>query len=65
MTAPIPRLAYSPAELAEALGVTRQTVHNLIRRGELRAVKIGRTTRIPASEALRIAGELPLPSEEA
>lgn len=54
---PVERLAYSPAELAVALGVTRQTVHNLIARGDLRAVKVGRCTRIPASEAFRMAGE--------
>lgn len=51
------RLAYSPMELAVAVGVTRQTIHNLIARGELRAVKVGRCTRIPASEARRLAGE--------
>jgi excisionase family DNA binding protein len=53
-SAAVDRLAYSPAELAEALGVTRQHVHNLIQRGELRAVKVGRCTRIPATEATRL-----------
>lgn len=42
------RLAYSPAELAEALGVTRAHIHNLIRRGELRSIKLGRSRLIPA-----------------
>lgn len=50
----IDRLAYSPAEFAEAIGVTRQHIHNLINRGDLRAVKVGRCTRIPASEAVRL-----------
>ena len=50
----VDRLAYSPTEFAEAIGVTRQHVHNLIARGELRAVKVGRCTRIPASEVSRL-----------
>ena len=54
---PVERLAYTPAEVAAAIGVTRQTIHNLIGRGELRAVKVGRCTRIPASEARRLAGD--------
>jgi len=50
----VDRLAYSPTEFAEAIGVTRQHVHNLIARGDLRSVKVGRCTRIPASEATRL-----------
>ncbi len=38
----VERLAYSPAEVAAALGCTRQHVQNLIARGELRSVKLGR-----------------------
>lgn len=52
------RLAYSPAEAAEALGVCRQTIHNLIVRGEIRSVKIGRSRRIPAAELVRLLGEV-------
>jgi excisionase family DNA binding protein len=43
----VERLAYSPAELAQALGCTRQHVHNLLARGELRSVKLGRKRLIP------------------
>ena len=51
------RLAYAPAEAAKTLGVCRAHIYNLISRGELRAVKIGRSTRIPASELQRLLGE--------
>lgn len=42
------RLAYSPAELADALGVTRQHIQNLIARGEVPSIKLGRRRLIPA-----------------
>lgn len=53
MSAPagsLSRLAYTPAEAAEALGLCRATIYNLIARGDLRAVKFGRATRIMAAE---------------
>ena len=40
-----------PHEAAEVLGVTSKTVYNLIRWGELRAVRAGRVWLIP-KEAL-------------
>ena len=43
----VERLAYSPTELAQALGCTRQHVQNLIARGEIRSVKLGRKRLIP------------------
>lgn len=51
-----PRLAYSPAEAAEMLGVGRATIYNLMKRGELRSVTIARTRRIPLCELERLAG---------
>lgn len=50
------RPAFSPAEAAEVLGVTRQTVHALINRGELRRFKVGRLTRIPRNDVLALVG---------
>lgn len=47
-------MAYRVDEAAENLGLCRATIYNLIARGELRAVKIGRATRIPASELERL-----------
>ena len=50
------RAAYSPADAAEFLGVTRQTVYALIGRGDLRRFKVGRSTRIPASDVHALVG---------
>ncbi len=36
------RLAYSPDEAAELLGISRELVHDLLRTGELGSVKAGR-----------------------
>ncbi len=43
-------------ETAEYLKVTRQTVHALINRGELRRFKVGRCSRIPAADVLALVG---------
>ncbi len=43
-------------ETAGYLKVTRQTVHALINRGELRRFKVGRCTRIPAADVLALVG---------
>jgi len=37
-----PRLAFSPDEVAVALGISRELVNDLIRTGQLRSVKAGR-----------------------
>lgn len=42
------RLAYTPTELAPLIGCSRAHVHNMINRGELRSVKLGRKRLIPA-----------------
>jgi excisionase family DNA binding protein len=52
-------LAYSPQQAAEALGTTRQTIYNLIRRGELRRFKIASLTRIPAADVHALVGYEP------
>jgi excisionase family DNA binding protein len=36
------RLAYSPDEVAEALGISRELVNDLLRTGQLGSVKAGR-----------------------
>jgi excisionase family DNA binding protein len=56
MHAPVAPIAYTPAEAATALGVTRQTVYNLIDRGELRRFKVGRCTRIPVADVHALVG---------
>lgn len=50
------RHAYTPAEAATALGLCRASIYNLMARGELRYVKLGRSTRIPAAELDRLLG---------
>ena len=52
------RLAYSPDEAAELLGISRELVHDLLRTGQLRSVKAGRR-RLIAKHHLQtfLAGE--------
>lgn len=52
------RLAYSPEEAAELLGVSRELVHDLLRTGQLGSVKAGRR-RLIAKHHLEafLAGE--------
>lgn len=42
------KMAYTPAEVAELIGVPEWTVRNAIRKGQIRVVKIGRRQVIPA-----------------
>jgi excisionase family DNA binding protein len=42
-------LLLKPEEAADALGVARTRVYQLIRVGELRSVKIGKVRRIPVT----------------
>lgn len=52
---PPTRLAYPPLEAAGKLGISRAHLYNLIARGEIRVVHLGRSVRVPASELLRLA----------
>ena len=54
------RAAY-PLEEARTLlgGLARSTLYSLHRRGELRFVKLGRRTLVPADEIRRLIGESP------
>lgn len=40
---------YRPAEVAEQLGVTTETLRKLAFRGEIRCVRVGRDRRYPQS----------------
>jgi excisionase family DNA binding protein len=46
-TTEVGRVLLRPEEVATALGVGRTAVFDLIRTGELRSVKIGKSRRIP------------------
>ena len=48
--------AFSPAEAATVLGVTRQTIYNLIAHGELHRFKVGSSTKLNAAEVLALVG---------
>lgn len=57
------RAAYSMQEAADLLGVSRSHVYNLAERGQLRLVRIGRRTVVPATEIDRLlAGETLTPT---
>lgn len=53
----IERLAYSPSEAAEALGVSRQHIYALIQRGELRTTTAGSRRLVPLSALVELLGE--------
>lgn len=44
-------------EAADYLKVTRQTVHALINRGQVRRYKVGRLSRIPAADVYALVGQ--------
>jgi excisionase family DNA binding protein len=46
---------YRPDEVAERFRVSRSYVYWLIRKGKLKAVRIGRLIRIPKDECCKIA----------
>jgi excisionase family DNA binding protein len=50
-------LAVSKPEAGRALGVCGRTIGEMIRRGEIRAIKCGRRTVIPVSELHRLVGQ--------
>jgi excisionase family DNA binding protein len=48
VNAPVQPLAYTDADVASLLHVSKRTVYRLRKSGALRAVHIGRAVRIPA-----------------
>jgi len=51
---------FSPKQLAERWGCTRQFIHKLIRKGEIKAFKLGgNLLRIPAEEVRRLEQKSP------
>lgn len=51
------RIVYSPAEAAQVLGCSRQTIYELIRRGEIHAFKVGSLTKLRVSQVHALVGE--------
>ena len=54
-----PKLAYTVAETAEQLGVSRATVYRWMRNGEIGAVRAGGVTLIPGAELIAWLRGLP------
>lgn len=50
------RLAYSPLEAASMLGLCLNSIYKLLKRGQLRGVKVERKILIPKSEVERFLG---------
>ncbi len=44
------RLLLRPEEGARALGVSRARIYEMLARGDIRSIKIGRSRRIPVAE---------------
>lgn len=57
MAADPSRWTYTPAEVAEHLGIAAQTVREMCREGQLRTVKFGKLYLIPRAEIQRLTGE--------
>jgi predicted site-specific integrase-resolvase len=51
------RVAYTPAEFAEAIGTNVKAVRQYINTGQLKAVRLGNRLYIPVSEKDRLFGE--------
>jgi excisionase family DNA binding protein len=53
------KLAYGVIEATRVAGIGRSTLYQAMASGELKAVKLGRRTLIPADELRRFLSELP------
>jgi len=61
----VEKLAFSPRETAEQLGVAVTTLYALLGTGQIRSLKVGRRRLIPAAEIARFLEEGPLPTPPA
>lgn len=52
---PVPRLAYSIPEAAQAVGLSPRFVWTLIDRGTLKALRVGKRVLVPVEELQRFA----------
>ena len=53
---PVERLLYRPAEAAEALGVSRSKMYELMNRGDIPWVLVGHSRRVPVEALRRLIG---------
>ena len=57
------RLVLKPSEVAEALAVSRGTVYEMIRRGEIPSIRMGRNVRVPRKALERWLVERQTPAQ--
>lgn len=50
-------ISYGIKDFVKVSGISRSLTYELIKRGELKAVKVAGRTLIPATEARRLVGE--------
>jgi excisionase family DNA binding protein len=43
----VDKLLFTPREVAQLLGISRSSLYELLRRGEIASVRIGRSRRVP------------------
>ena len=55
----IERMAYSPMEAASSLGLCLNSIYKMLKRGQLKGVKIDRKILIPKSELDRLLSGKP------
>ena len=60
----MPREFYTPEQLAELLQVSKPAIYKWAHEGRIKAVRIGRTVRIPATEVERLLQGSDKPAEE-
>lgn len=49
MPGTVDRILYRPAEAAEAIGVSRSRIYELISSGEIPSVRVGKVVRVPVA----------------
>ena len=60
----VERIAYSPMEAASSLGLCLNSIYKMLKRGQLKGVKIDRKILIPKSELERLLSGKPKGPDE-
>jgi|GEM_PF-3305709 len=55
-SSPVPGQMLTLVEVGDRLRLSRATILRMLRRGEMRSVKLGRSIRVPESELVSLAG---------
>ena len=50
MSGEVDRILYRPAEAAEAIGVSRSRIYELINSGTIPSIRLGNTVRVPVAD---------------